>query len=101
MTLYKNVDGERIKMSAAEETSTRAEWARHENPVVTAEQIEREIEDFLLRTNWVWEGDHGRSVSDVVATKGFRTAMINADRTPRPRDLGLQAWEARFGRFGR
>lgn len=68
-------------------------------PDVSADEINSEIEAFLLRTNWVWEGDHGRSNADVTATKAFRTAMINADRTPRPRDLGLKPWQSRFGRF--
>ena len=89
MTLYKNVDGERIKMSTEEEAEIRAEWAENENPTVGTDTINAEIDQLLADTDWTQVVDADLTNAEKSQWNGYRAALRAVDRTPRQRDLGL------------
>ncbi len=89
MTLYKNVNGERTKMSTQEEAEIRAEWAANENPTVSTDTINNEIDQLLADTDWTQVADADLTNAEKTQWDGYRTALRALDRSPRPRDLGF------------
>ena len=89
MTLYKNVNGERIEMSAEEEAEIRAEWLANKNPVIDTDKITAEIDQLLADTDWTQVADVDLTTAEKSQWNGYRAALRAVDRTPRPRDLGI------------
>ena len=101
MTLYKNVNGERIEMSEEEEAETRAEWLANENPVIDTDNINAEIDKLLDETDWTQVSDVDLTNAEKAQWDGYRAALRAVDRTPRPRDLGLPVPPSDTKRNGR
>ena len=89
MTLYKNVNGERVEMSADEEAGIRAEWAANKNPTISTDAITAEIDQLLADTDWTQIADVDLTTAGKSQWNGYRAALRAVDRTPRPRDLGF------------
>ena len=101
MTLYKNVNGERIEMSKEEEEALRAEWLANKNPVVNTDTINNEIDRLLADTDWTQIADADLTSAEKAQWNGYRAALRALDRTPRPRDLGFPTPPSDTKRNGR